>query len=97
MDGSTVIGSATLTPGSGLSSTATLATTTLPLGTDSITAVYASTSNFGGSTSAALSEVVNPASTTASVASSLNPASIGQSVTLTATVCQQLRRSPPVR
>jgi hypothetical protein len=86
MDGSTAIGSATLTPGGGLSSSASLTTSALPLGTDSITVVYAATTNYGGSTSAVLTQVVEPASSTTTVASSLNPAGIGQSVTLTATV-----------
>jgi hypothetical protein len=86
MNGATSIGSATLTPGSGLSSTATLATSTLPIGTDSLTVVYAATTNFGAATSTALSQIVSAASSTAAVASSLNPASAGQSVTFTATL-----------
>jgi hypothetical protein len=86
MDGSTAIGTATLAPGSGLSSTATLTTSTLPTGTDAITVVYATTANFGGSTSAVLNQIVSPATTTAAVASSLNPAGSGVSVTLTATI-----------
>jgi hypothetical protein len=86
MKGATAIGSANLTPGSGLSSTATLSTTTLTAGTDSITAVYAGTANFGGATSAALSQVVNSDSTSATIASSLSPSSAGESVTFTATV-----------
>jgi hypothetical protein len=86
MDGSTAIGTATLTAGSGLSSTATLTTSTLPTGTDAITIVYAATANFGGSTSAVLNQIVSPATTTAAVASSLNPAGSGVSVTLTATI-----------
>jgi hypothetical protein len=86
MDGATAIGTVTLAPGSGLSSTATLTTSTLPIGTDAITVVYAATANFGAATSPALSLVVNPAATAATVASSPNPAGAGQSVTLTATV-----------
>lgn len=40
---------------------ATFTTTTLPVGTDAITAVYSGDSNFTGSTSSALSQVVNAA------------------------------------
>jgi hypothetical protein len=86
MDGSTTIGSGTLASAGGLSSTATLITPALPVGTDSITVVYAATPNFGGSTSSALSQIVNPDSATATVASSLNPSSSNQPVTLTATL-----------
>jgi hypothetical protein len=49
--GSTALGTGTLN-GSGV---ATLTTTTLPVGTDSLTAAYAATGNFGASTSAASS------------------------------------------
>jgi hypothetical protein len=86
MDGVTSLGNATLTPGSGLSSTATINTTTLPVGTDSITVVYAATANFGASTSPAFNQVVNSPGSTATVASSLNPSNSGQSVTFTATI-----------
>ncbi len=43
------------------SDAATLATTALPVGTDSITAVYSGDSNLTGSTSSTLSQVVNAA------------------------------------
>jgi hypothetical protein len=43
------------------SNMATLTTTALPVGTDSITAVYSGDSNFTGSTSSTLSQVVNGA------------------------------------
>src|SRR5439155_1540230 len=45
-----------------------------------------SDSNFNGSTSATLSQVVSQANTTTAVSSSVNPSVFGQSVTLTATV-----------
>src|SRR2546430_5170285 len=51
-----------------------------------ITAIYSGGGPFSGSTSPALSEVVNPAPSAVSLASSLNPSQPGQNVTLTATV-----------
>jgi hypothetical protein len=56
------------------------------LGAHSITAAYAGDRNFSGSTSAALSEVVNPAATATVVSSSANPAVVKTNVTFTATV-----------
>ena len=81
-DGSTAIGSATLSSGS-----ASLATSSLPAGSQSITAAYQGSSIFASSTSAALRQVVNSATpTTTSLTSSLNPSVFGQSVTFTAAV-----------
>ncbi len=59
-DGSTTLGTATLSPVSG-GAQATFATSTLPVGTDSITAVYAGSTDYLTSTSKALSEKINPA------------------------------------
>jgi hypothetical protein len=53
-DGSTKLGTGTLSSGK-----ATFTTTALPAGTDSITAVYAGNTKYNGSTSPALSQVVN--------------------------------------
>jgi hypothetical protein len=86
MDGSTALGTATLTPGSGLSSTAGLVISTLPVGTDPITVVYAATPNFGAATSAAFNETVNSLISATALAVSPNPASVGQTVTLTAAI-----------
>ena len=58
--GSTTLGTGTLN-GSGV---ATLTTTTLPVGTDSLTAAYAATGNFGASTSAASSITISTATQT---------------------------------
>jgi Bacterial Ig-like domain (group 3)/MBG domain (YGX type) len=58
--GSTALGTGTLN-GSGV---ATLTTTTLPVGTDSLTAAYAATGNFGASTSAASSITISTATQT---------------------------------
>jgi len=84
MKGTTVLGKGTLSGGS-----ASFTTSTLPAGTDNITAVYGGDSNFGARTSKALSQVVNKATTTTTLASSLNPSNYGQSVTFTASVTPQ--------
>jgi Big-like domain-containing protein/ASPM-SPD-2-Hydin domain-containing protein len=79
--GTTTLGTGTLNAGK-----ATLTTTALSVGTHAITAVYGGSTNFAGSTSPALSQVVKQAATTTSVVSSVNPSAFGQSVTFTATV-----------
>jgi uncharacterized delta-60 repeat protein len=65
-DGSTLLGTGTLSTANGVT-TATFATTTLAVGTHSITAVYGGDSNDQGSTSAALTQTVNAATSTALV------------------------------
>ena len=92
----TVTGTVTFINGSKKLSTVSLSggvagytTATLPVGTDSITAVYNGSSSFTTSTSSVLSQAVNQATTTTTLASSLNPSTFGQSVTLTATVTPQ--------
>ena len=59
MDGASTIGAASLSGGA-----AALVTSSLALGTHSMTAVYGGDATFPGSTSSALSQVVNPASLT---------------------------------
>ncbi|MFZ0771007.1 MAG: Ig-like domain repeat protein [Candidatus Sulfotelmatobacter sp.] len=81
LNGTASLGTGTLSSGS-----ASLTTSTLPLGTSSITATYAGDSNFAGSTSNAVSQVVNAATTTTALVSSLNPSGLGVSVKFTATV-----------
>jgi hypothetical protein len=81
MDGSSSLGSATLS-----SNSAQLVVSALTVGTHTITASYAGGANLSGSTSAALSQVVNGASTTTSVSSSTNPSTFSQAVTLSATI-----------
>ena len=81
LSGSTSLGAGTLASGA-----ASLTTTDLPTGTDSITAVYAGDANFAGSTSTAVSQTVDQASTTVTLKSSLNPSVFGQTVNLTANV-----------
>jgi hypothetical protein len=66
--------------------TATCATSALSVATHSITAVYNGETNFAGSTSAALSQVVNKAATATALASDGTPTVSSQTVTFTATV-----------
>ncbi len=65
---------------------ASLKTSALPAGSDSITVVYSGDTNFITSTSAALTQTVNQDATTTRLTSSANPSVYGQSVTFTATV-----------
>jgi hypothetical protein len=69
-------------------------TTTLGAGTDSITAMYGGNTDFSGSISSALSQVVNQATSTVTLTSSKNPSSAGQSVTFTAKVAPQFSGTP---
>ena len=83
-DGATALGTGTLAGG-----IATLSTSSLSVGSHSITASYAGNSSYNGSTSAALTQTVNTASligTSTALISSLNPSTSGQIVTFTATV-----------
>ncbi len=84
MDGSTTLGTGTLNLGS--PDTATFTTSSLAVGTQSITAVYSGDANFTTSTSSTLTQTVKQASTTTSVVSSANPSTYGQAVTFTATI-----------
>jgi Bacterial Ig-like domain (group 3)/Peptidase family M28 len=84
-DGATPMGTGTL-DGTGH---ATFTTSTLALGSHSITAVYSGSTNFNTSTSAALIQTVNNDSTTTTVTSSPDPSVHNQSVTFTATVAAQ--------
>lgn len=81
-NGSATLGTGTL-DGSGH---ATLTTSTLAVGSRSITAVYGGSASYNTSTSPTLTETVNKNATTSSVTSSLNPSVHNQSVTFTATV-----------
>ncbi len=68
------------------SGVATWSTSTLSVGSQTITADYGGDSNYAGSTSANLTQTVNKAATTTSRMSSVNPSVFGQTVTFTATV-----------
>lgn len=89
MKGKTVLGTGTLSGGS-----ATFTTSTLKVGTNSITAAYAGDSNFTTSTSKAVKQVVDKATTTTTLISSANPSSLGQSVTFTASVTPEFSGMP---
>ena len=85
LDGTTTL----VTAGLNLSGVAMYSTGSLTTGAHSITAVYVGDSNFNGSTSNILAQVVNPATkltSTTTVISSQNPSRQGQSVTFTANV-----------
>jgi len=83
MKGKTVLGTGTLSGGSASF------TATLPVGSNSITAVYSGDSNLDGSTSKAVDQVVHKATTATALTSSQNPSNPGESVTFTATVAPQ--------
>ncbi len=83
-DGSTQVGSGTLTNGS-----VSLSISSLPVGANSMTAKYQGGAGFASSTSAPLTQTVTLATTTTALASSLNPAATNQPVTFTATVASQ--------
>jgi hypothetical protein len=83
LDGTTVLGTAPVNA----AGQATLGVS-LDVGSHALTASFAGTRGFGfaDSTSAAVTETVNPAATTVALASSVNPTVTGQAVTFTATV-----------
>ena len=86
-NGTTMIGSATLTAGTA-SGTATASTTVngLAAGSVTITAVYSGDSNLAASTSMAQTVSVTRAAVTTSIAASATSLIVGQSETLTATI-----------
>jgi hypothetical protein len=71
---------------------ATLTTSSLAAGNHNIQASYGGDNNFGGSTSAPLTQTVNKSNTTATLSSSPNPSVAGQPVTFTAVISP----SPPI-
>jgi hypothetical protein len=79
-------GSVSLGSGSTANGIATFATSSLAVGTHSITATYAGDAIYQTSTSKVVKQVVNLNTSNTSLVSSQNPAGYGQSVTLTATV-----------
>jgi hypothetical protein len=81
LNGSTVIGSGTLNAGQ-----ASFSTSSLAMGTQSITAVYAGNSNISGSTSSILQQVIGKANSTVALSSNPTAANLSQNVTFTATV-----------
>jgi hypothetical protein len=83
-EGTTLLGSGTLTSGKASFSTSGLATSSHP-----IVAKYEGDSGHGLSVSDPVSQIVNIATTTTSLASSQNPAVVTEFVTYTATVTSQ--------
>jgi len=74
----TPIGTGTFAPGTGLTSSATFTTSSLPVGNDSITASYAATTDFAGATFPTIIEVITPSlNGTFSIAVTPNPVSVG--------------------
>lgn len=96
-DGTQSLGTATLTTTATASnSTAwSLQTSTLTVGTHTITAQYGGDSQNVAMTSAALSEVIGVAPTTVAVSASMTPGISGVSDTLTATVALVAGSAPP--
>ena len=84
LNGTATLGSGTLSGG-----TATLTTTALPVGSDSLKAVYSGDTSFAGSTSSSITQTVAKAGSTTTLVSSLNPSNAGQSVTFHVTVAGQ--------
>lgn len=81
MNGAESLGSATLTAGS-----AGLTVASLAVGTHAITAVYAGEAAFTGSSSSALSQVVEAANTATTLISLANPTVLGETATFAVTV-----------
>jgi len=95
-----VLGTAPLTPGPGLTSTATFTTTTLPLGTDTISAGYTATQDFDAATFPTITETITPSlSGTFTIAATPNPVSVGvgYSAILNVTVTPQAGFSQGVK
>jgi hypothetical protein len=95
----TILGTANLTPGTGLSSTATFTTSALPLGTDTITASYAATQNFAAATFPVITETITPSlagSFTISVTPTPVNVGVGASAVLAVTVTPQNGFSQPL-
>jgi hypothetical protein len=82
LSGITPLGTVTLNS----AGTASLAIATLAVGSDSLTAVYAGSATYNGSTSAALIETVTKAASAVALTSSLKTSSFDAPVTFTATV-----------
>jgi Bacterial Ig-like domain (group 3)/FG-GAP-like repeat/Abnormal spindle-like microcephaly-assoc'd, ASPM-SPD-2-Hydin len=81
MDGTSLLRSVALASG-----IAPFTTVALTPGSHSITAAYNGSSNYLSSTSAVVTQTVNPAATAATLAAAPNPSSFGETVKLTATV-----------
>ncbi len=83
-NGSIAVGSGIITGGK-----TSISVSSLPVGSDSIIAVYLATAPFAASTSSPFTQTVSAATSSSGLTSSLNPAGTGLSVTFTATVASQ--------
>jgi hypothetical protein len=83
-------GQTVLFTGSVVNGQASYTTTTLPLGSSGLTAVYSGDAQYITSTSTSLTQIVNLATTTTSLVSSPNPSDGGSLVTLTATIASNV-------
>jgi hypothetical protein len=84
--GTTTLGTGVVS--SGPPYVATYSTSTLPIGSYSVTAVYNGDANYSGSTSAGVTQTVIITATSTTLSSSLNPSTTVDPVTFTATVSQ---------
>ena len=82
LSGATTLGTGTLNS----KGVATITTSSLAVGQDSLTAVYGGDAKDNGSTSVALVQTVEIATSSTTLATSANPSTFGSSVTFTATV-----------
>jgi large repetitive protein len=81
VDGSTVLGTVTISGGA-----AAMSLSSLPVGTHSLTAVYSGDTNNLTSTSPVVTQTVNKAASSVTLVSSANPAVFGQTIPLSASV-----------
>ena len=81
LDGATVLGTATVSGGA-----ATFSTSSLNVGSHSITAVYNGDANNGPGSSTAIAQVISLVTSSVTLSPSANPSTLGQAVTFTATV-----------
>jgi len=81
LNGSTSLGTGSLSGGH-----ATFTTSSLAVGSYSISASYGGDSNFNSSSSSTITQTVNKANPSTSVTSSINPSVFGQSITFKATI-----------
>jgi hypothetical protein len=84
LSGKTVLGTKPLSDG-----TATLTTTALPVGADSVTAVYGGNNNFGGSTSKPVKVTVGKEKSFTALTAKPDPSSFDEPVVFTASVTGQ--------
>jgi autotransporter-associated beta strand protein len=84
LDGTTTLGSRSLSPVPGGAS-ASFSVATIPAGNHTITAVYSGDANYSG-TAGSTPQTVMKDTTTVGVTSSVNPSATGQAVTFTATI-----------